>query len=502
MKTLKLNIYAAVLGFFLTVTAPVASARERIYFFGNSYIKGSGGMEKMVKALLEEGLNTTVDARSNTRNGARLTTQLQYLDGTLGSGARRALITGNNTNWDLVVLQDQSTIPAYTYSKLWYASLNAGVEINKLIEPTGAVTMFLLTWGRQRGLKNEPFFPNFRKMQEYLNFGYRQYQLAANDPPSFVAPVGIAYELIYKDTIAAGGSATSSPFKNLYAGDGSHPSQQGSYLAACVIYAAYTGRSVAELEWAPGNIGAGRRDYLQSKADEAVFDDDTFYPSRWDLPDFVGPGDELEPTAMPAPSVMPSVAPSISPSAVPSPFPTETASSAPSSIPSESPSESSLPSISSQPSAVPSAQPSTVPSLSLVPSFVPSSAPTASPSVSVSPSAAPSMEPSAAPSESMVPSDYPSAVPSISSFPSVTPTRSAVPSMKPSVSEKPSNYPSCIPTVQPSKAPSSAPSTSSGPSDRPSIVPSSIPTVQPSASRSPSDGPSVLPSLPPPSSGG
>jgi hypothetical protein len=326
---LKLNIYAAVVGFFLTVTAPVTSARERIYFFGNSYIDGSGGMEKMVKALLEEGLNTTVDARSNTRNGARLTTQLQYLDGTLGSGARTALITGTNTNWDLVVLQGQSAIPAYIYSDLWYESLEAGVEINKLLEPTGAVTMFLLTWGRQRGLKDEPFFPNFRKMQEYLTYGYRQFQLAANNPRSFVAPAGIAFELIYDDTIARGGFATDSPFKDLYAGDGSHPSTQGSYLAACVIYAAYTGLSVAELEWAPGNIGAGRRDYLQSMADQAVFDDDTFYPSRWDLPDFVGPGDKLEPTAMPTIWVdkatpSPTSGPTASPLAAPSAMPTPT----------------------------------------------------------------------------------------------------------------------------------------------------------------------------------
>jgi hypothetical protein len=58
-----------------------------------------------------------------------------------------------------------------------------------------------------------------------------------------------------------------------------------------VIYAAYTGHAVAELDWAPEGIGAERRDYLQKKADEAVFDDDTFYPSRWDVPDLAGHND-------------------------------------------------------------------------------------------------------------------------------------------------------------------------------------------------------------------
>ena len=74
-------------------------------------------------------------------------------------------------------------------------------------------------------------------MQQYLNFGYRGYQQAANNPRSFVAPAGIAFQLIYDDTISARGTVTSSPFSDLYSGDGSHPSVQGSYLAACAIYA-------------------------------------------------------------------------------------------------------------------------------------------------------------------------------------------------------------------------------------------------------------------------
>jgi hypothetical protein len=295
MKMLKINIYAAVLGFFLAVMAPVALAEERIYFLGNSYTSFHNGLDWMVKALLEEASpNTTVEAQRSAPNGAKLPRHLQDLDGTNGdTAARHALITGNNTSWDLVVIQDQSGVPAYTYSDLWWDSLEAGVELNKLIEPTGAVTMFLLTWGRQKGVGPDDFFSDYPKMQRYLNTGYRQYQQAANNPRSFVAPAGLAFQLIYDDTISAGGTEASSPFSDLYSNDGSHPSWQGSYLAALVIYAAYTGHSVAELEWAPGGIGAERRDYLQSKADEAVFDDDTFAPSRWDVPNSTGPKDTL-----------------------------------------------------------------------------------------------------------------------------------------------------------------------------------------------------------------
>jgi hypothetical protein len=283
---LKINLYVAVASFFLVVMTPVALAEERIFFFGNSYTFYNGGQEKMVQALLEEALNTTVEAQASTKGGRKLTRHLAELDGSRGdTAARQALITGNNTSWDLVVLQEQSLIPGYTYeySELWEDSREAGVKIQNLIEPTGAVTMFLLTWGRQKGLEDDEYYTDFPTMQQYLSGGYRQYQQAANDPRSFVAPAGLAFQLIYDDTISAGGTDASSPFSDLYNDDESHPSVQGSYLSACVIFAAYTGLSLAELEWAPGGIGAERRDYLQSKADEAVFDDNTFSPPRWDV---------------------------------------------------------------------------------------------------------------------------------------------------------------------------------------------------------------------------
>jgi hypothetical protein len=284
---LKLYTCAALAGLFLSAMFPAALAEKRIYFFGNEYTSFSGGMDKMVQALLEEALKETVETQANLWTNARLTDHLQDLNGTNGDHTlpRQALITGNNTKWDLVVLQDQSALPAYTYSTLWNESRDAGVEINKLIEPTGAVTMFLLTWGRQRGLTTDKFFPDYAKMQDYLAFGIHKYWQAASSPRSFVAPTGIAFGLIYDEEIAAGGSADSKSFRELYDDDdGSNPSEQGSYLSACVIFCAYTGLRVSELMWAPSSISADRRDYLQKIAEQAVFNDDAFSPYPWNAP--------------------------------------------------------------------------------------------------------------------------------------------------------------------------------------------------------------------------
>jgi hypothetical protein len=134
----KINIYAvAVAGFFLAVVAPVASVDQRLFFFGNSYSQFHNGLDWIVKNLLEEAFpNANIETGRSVPNGAKLPRHLQELDGTNGDTApRQALITGNNTRWDLVVLQDQSAVPAYIYSDLWYQSQEAAVKLNKLIEP-------------------------------------------------------------------------------------------------------------------------------------------------------------------------------------------------------------------------------------------------------------------------------------------------------------------------------------------------------------------------------
>jgi hypothetical protein len=106
----RVNIYAAVLGFVLAAMAPVALADERLFFFGNSYSYFNKGLDTMVKTLLEEATpNTNVQTGRFMPNGGKLRRQLLQIDGTMGDTAeRRALITGDNIKWDLVVLQDQS----------------------------------------------------------------------------------------------------------------------------------------------------------------------------------------------------------------------------------------------------------------------------------------------------------------------------------------------------------------------------------------------------------
>ena len=67
---------------------------------------------------------------------------------------------------------------------------------------------------------------------------------------------------------AAGGAVTAagSDFSNLYEGDDKHPSVQGSYLVACVLYATLSGRDPRNLSFKPAEMSTERQAQLQSTA--------------------------------------------------------------------------------------------------------------------------------------------------------------------------------------------------------------------------------------------
>ena len=82
-----------------------------------------------------------------------------------------------------------------------------------------------MTWGRQNGDPQWDSINTFYKMNDRLRAGYMRFMEASE---ASVAPVGIAWRYV-RDNY---------PAINLYSSDGSHPSLEGSYLAACVFYAA------------------------------------------------------------------------------------------------------------------------------------------------------------------------------------------------------------------------------------------------------------------------
>lgn len=124
--------------------------------------------------------------------------------------------------WDFVVLQDQSAMPQVNPQ----STLDGAKKLCDLIHKAGAVPVFYLTWAYPTkappGINVE--------MQKALTRTYRQ---AAEANHALLAPVGPAWQIALERD----------PSVNLYMPNDYHPSPEGSYLAACVLYSVMSKRS-------------------------------------------------------------------------------------------------------------------------------------------------------------------------------------------------------------------------------------------------------------------
>lgn len=165
--------------------------------------------------------------------------------------------------WDYVVLQEQSVLPALADQRTteMYPAVR---RLARLAREAGAQPVLLLTWGRRDGLRDGGF-AGFGPMQDQLTRGYLG---IADELGAPVAPAGEAWRR----------AIVESPTVALWQADGSHPSLAGSYLAACVLYAATFGESPAGLP-APRGIAPEEAAWLQEIAAAVTFGD----RERWNL---------------------------------------------------------------------------------------------------------------------------------------------------------------------------------------------------------------------------
>ena len=172
--------------------------------------------------------------------------------------------------WDVVVLQEQSQLPGLGLS---YAKRHIYPHVNALadfVRRANAATMmaFYITMARRDGdAMNARHFPavaTYEGMQTQNDATYLQ---MASDFRALSVPVGPAWKIVRK----------MKPAMNLYA-DAIHPNRVGSYLAACVFYAALFQKSPLGLEY---DAGLGREDakYLQQIAERVVLSSGY----RWDF---------------------------------------------------------------------------------------------------------------------------------------------------------------------------------------------------------------------------
>jgi hypothetical protein len=139
--------------------------------------------------------------------------------------------------WDVVILQAQSQEPAFSPAQVAQETLPFALKLDSIIQLNDSCTktIFYETWGRKYGdVANCPFYPpicTYTGMQDRLKASYK---LFADTCQAILAPAGEAW----RQSIALDSSL------NLYQGDNSHPSMEGSYLTACVFYEVLFNKSV------------------------------------------------------------------------------------------------------------------------------------------------------------------------------------------------------------------------------------------------------------------
>jgi len=220
-----------------------AAAAMRVLFIGNSYTYYNAMPQTFADLMRAGGHGVAVGMVAV--GGATLARHL---------AERRALDAVDRGGWDYVVLQEQSVLPSLASQR--EAEMYPAVrQFDEHIRRAGAHTVLFLTWGRRDGLP-ERGFPTMAAMQAQLDAGYGQ---IAREIGATIAPVGTAWQK----------ALARDPALKLWAHDGSHPSAEGSYLAACVFYATLSHQSPEGLPCRAGLSDAHAR-LLQRIAAETV----------------------------------------------------------------------------------------------------------------------------------------------------------------------------------------------------------------------------------------
>jgi hypothetical protein len=181
--------------------------------------------------------------------------------------SRDALRSLRAARWNVVVLQEQSQIPAserLRETRMYPAAR----QLVDMVRSAGAQPMFFLTWARRHGWSAEGLV-NYASMQSAVEEGYLA---IARDLRVAVAPIGYAWSATLSKERHADRHA------GLWRVDGSHPTERGTYLAACVFFAAVFRETPDGLPYRAG-LSVEEADRLQAVASNVVLGDSV----KWGL---------------------------------------------------------------------------------------------------------------------------------------------------------------------------------------------------------------------------
>jgi hypothetical protein len=225
---------------------PPAQPALRVLFVGNSHTFYNDMPRTVLQLAAAAHEARALEPVLVVAGGATLADHLA------GPHVREQLRTGR---WDYVVLQEQQQRPTSAPPYLEREFFAPARTLDVLIRAAAARTVLSMTPARLDG--DQPQLPHdtFEAMQERS----RQNHLRlGRELGAIVAPVGAAWAAVHRQY----------PEQPLWAADRFHPSAQGSYLTACVLYRVLYGHSVLDNPYTAG-LTAGDASLLQRAADVA-----------------------------------------------------------------------------------------------------------------------------------------------------------------------------------------------------------------------------------------
>lgn len=239
----------------LIISNLAAQDAINVLFLGNSYTAVNNLPQ--LCAMLAESADKTMHVESVTPGGCLLTQHA------VNSESLNHIRKGC---WDYVVIQEQSQLPTIDfYRREFMYSGYQNLRDSVMFYNPDAQIVGYITWGRRYGgqqcedyglgLYCSADFRDFSHMQDSLSSAYNEcIELFGG----ITAPVGEAWRnaITQSDII-------------LHSSDNSHPSIEGSYLAACVFHATLWNESPIGLKH-PEEISGRNAYFLQKTAAETV----------------------------------------------------------------------------------------------------------------------------------------------------------------------------------------------------------------------------------------
>lgn len=191
----------------------------RILMIGNSYT-GYNNLPGMLQKICT-GKGKKVEVAAVTKPKACLN---DFASRTTDVGKRVHRLL-KKQKWDYVILQERHYYPLTNASGME----KAVCSLLPYIEASGAQMALYMTWAPEKGHKDYQMYSSLvsgrYSYQKKIAVSYRK---IADKTNAILIPVGLAFQNVMKEKKSI----------SLIESDKSHPTKQGSYLAACTMYAA------------------------------------------------------------------------------------------------------------------------------------------------------------------------------------------------------------------------------------------------------------------------